>query len=98
MLHILFFLTSYFYLFIFLKVHESFPFPIALSWKGSGTDSQNGGTEKQQSTVVFPKGNPLPSVKAITFFRYSTFTVDAVHTDSSDVQVPAKISTYTVIN
>ncbi|CAL9067404.1 heat shock 70 kDa protein 14-like [Musa acuminata AAA Group] len=78
------------------QVHESFPFPIALSWKGSGTDSQNGGTEKQQSTVVFPKGNPLPSVKAITFFRSSTITVDAVYTDSSDVQVPAKISTYTI--
>ncbi|KAJ8464453.1 hypothetical protein OPV22_027005 [Ensete ventricosum] len=76
------------------QVHERFPFPIALSWKGSASDSQNGGTEKQQSTVVFPKGNPLPSVKAITFFRSSTFTVDAVYTDASDVQV--KISTYTI--
>ncbi|CAL9099766.1 unnamed protein product [Musa acuminata var. zebrina] len=78
------------------QVHESFPFPIALSWKGSASDSQNGGTENQQSTIVFPKGNPLPSVKALTFFRSSTFTVDAVYADTADVQVPAKISTYTI--
>ncbi|CAL9091816.1 unnamed protein product [Musa textilis] len=78
------------------QVHESFPFSIALSWKGSAPDSQNGGIENQQSTVVFPKGNPLPSVKALTFFRSSTFTVDAVYADTADVQVPAKISTYTI--
>ncbi|XP_072964556.1 heat shock 70 kDa protein 15-like [Typha angustifolia] len=78
------------------QVHESFPFPIALSWKGSAPDSQNGATENQQSTVVFPKGNSIPSVKALTFFRSSTFAVDVVYADVGDLQVPEKISTYTI--
>ncbi|XP_072999298.1 heat shock 70 kDa protein 15-like [Typha latifolia] len=78
------------------QVHESFPFPIALSWKGSAPDSQSGATENQQSTVVFPKGNSIPSVKALTFFRSSTFAVDVVYADVGDLQVPEKISTYTI--
>ncbi|WOK93910.1 heat shock 70 kDa protein 14-like [Canna indica] len=78
------------------QVHESFPFTIALSWKGSGSESQNGGTDNIQTSVVFPKGNSLPSVKAITIFRSNTFTIDAVYTDGNDAQVPLKISTYTI--
>ncbi|XP_042414310.1 heat shock 70 kDa protein 15-like [Zingiber officinale] len=78
------------------QVHDSFPFSIALTWKGSATDTQNGGIENQQSTVVFPKGNPIPSVKALTFFRCGTFSVDVVYADAGDAQVPAKISTYTI--
>ncbi|GFY97025.1 heat shock protein 91 [Actinidia rufa] len=35
------------------QVNESFPFPIALSWKGAGPDTPNGGAENQQSTIVF---------------------------------------------
>ena len=79
-----------------LKVNESFPFSIALSWKGSAPDAQNGGAENQQSTVVFPKGNPLPSIKALTFYRSGTFSVDVQYADTTDLQAPAKISTYTV--
>ncbi|XP_010538015.1 PREDICTED: heat shock 70 kDa protein 14 [Tarenaya hassleriana] len=78
------------------QVHESFPFSIALSWKGSTSDAENGGAENQQSTVVFPKGNPIPSVKALTFYRTGTFTVDVQYTDPSDLQVPPQISTYTI--
>ena len=78
-----------------LKVNESFPFPISLSWKGSAPDAQNGGAEQQQ--LVFPKGNPIPSVKAVTFHKTSNFSVDVQYSDISDLQVPAKISTYTVI-
>ncbi|KAJ8471026.1 hypothetical protein OPV22_025369 [Ensete ventricosum] len=78
------------------QVHESFPFSIALSWKGSAPDSQTVGSENQQSSVVFPKGNPIPSVKALAFYRSSTFTVDVVYADAGDLQVPAKISAYTI--
>ena len=53
--------------FFYVKVNEWFPFSIALSWKGSAPDAQNGGTENQQSTIVFPKGNVIPSIKALTF-------------------------------
>ncbi|XWS19014.1 hypothetical protein CRYUN_Cryun32bG0094800 [Craigia yunnanensis] len=76
------------------QVNESFPFSISLSWKGSAPDAQNGGAEQQQ--LVFPKGNPIPSVKAVTFHKTSTFSVDVQYSDVRDLQVPAKISTYTI--
>ncbi|OAY85465.1 heat shock 70 kDa protein 15-like [Ananas comosus] len=76
------------------QVLDSFPFPIALSWKGSAPDSQSGATENQQSTVVFPKWNPIPSVKALTFYRSSTFSVDVMYADLEGH--PLKISTYTI--
>lgn len=76
------------------QVNESFPFSIALSWKGSGPDAQNGGAD--QTTLVFPKGNPIPSTKALTFYRSGTFSVDVQYTDVGDLQAPAKISTYTI--
>ncbi|XP_038898913.1 heat shock 70 kDa protein 15-like [Benincasa hispida] len=75
------------------QVNEHFPFSIALSWKGAASDSQNGAVDNQQSTVVFPKGNPIPSVKALTFYRSGTFSVDVQYTDSDQ---QAKISTYTI--
>ncbi|KAG6482379.1 hypothetical protein ZIOFF_059010 [Zingiber officinale] len=77
------------------QIHESFPFSIAFSWKGSALDSQNG-AENQQTTVVFPKGNLLPSVKSLTFYRHATFGVDAVYADAGDVHGAAKISSYTI--
>ncbi|GAV72682.1 HSP70 domain-containing protein [Cephalotus follicularis] len=78
------------------QVNESFPFSIALSWKGSGPDAQNGVADNQQSTIVFPKGNPFPSVKALTFYRSGTFTIDVQYADVSDLHAPAKISSYTI--
>ncbi|KAL0696539.1 hypothetical protein Bca4012_063719 [Brassica carinata] len=44
----------------------------------------------------FPKGNSIPSVKALTFYRSGTFSVDVQYTDASELQVPPKISTYTI--
>lgn len=82
--------------FLYLKVNESFPFSISLSWKGSGPDAQESGPDNHQSTVVFPKGNAIPSVKALTFYRSGTFSVDVQYDDVSELQGPAKISTYTV--
>ncbi|GLU14547.1 hypothetical protein SLE2022_311080 [Rubroshorea leprosula] len=76
------------------QVNESFPFPITLSWKGSAPDAQNGGVEQHQ--LVFPKGNPIPSVKAVTFHRTNTFTIDVQYADVSELQAPAKISSYTI--
>ncbi|KAL8462533.1 hypothetical protein ACS0TY_033534 [Phlomoides rotata] len=77
-------------------VNESFPFPVALTWKASLGDSQNEVVDNLQSTVVFPKGNPLPSVKALTFYRSATFTLDVQYADVSELQAPAKISHYTI--
>ncbi|XAR67728.1 hypothetical protein NMG60_11002606 [Bertholletia excelsa] len=78
------------------QVNESFPFPIALSWKGAVPDAQNDGVDNQQSTIVFPKGNPIPSIKALTFYRSGTFTIDVHYADVNDLHAPAKISTYTI--
>ncbi|GLT52070.1 hypothetical protein SLA2020_254320 [Shorea laevis] len=76
------------------QVNESFPFSISLSWKGSAPDAQNGGAEQQQ--LVFPKGNPIPSIKAVTFHKTSSFTIDVQYADLSELQAPAKISSYTI--
>ncbi|KAI8544416.1 hypothetical protein RHMOL_Rhmol08G0294800 [Rhododendron molle] len=78
------------------QVNESFPFPIALSWKGAALDTENGGADNQQSIIVIPKGNPIPSIKATTFYRSETFTIDVQYGDVSELQAPAKISTYTI--
>lgn len=79
-----------------MQVNESFPFSIALTWKGASAENPNGATENHPSTVVFPKGNPIPSVKALTFYRTGTFTVDVQYTDYSEFQGAAKISSATV--
>ncbi|XP_041002130.1 heat shock 70 kDa protein 15-like [Juglans microcarpa x Juglans regia] len=78
------------------EVNENFPFSIALSWKGSAPEAQNGAADNQQSTIVFPKGNPIPSWKAVTFYRSGTFSVDVQYADVSELQAPSKISTYTI--
>lgn len=79
-----------------MKVNESFPFSISLSWKGSGSDAQDSSPDNKQSTLVFPKGNIIPSVKVLTFYRAGTFSVDVQCHDQSDLQTLSKISTYTV--
>ncbi|MFS7980798.1 putative Heat shock protein 70 family [Helianthus anomalus] len=78
------------------QVQESFPFSIALTWKGSAQESQSGNAENQQSSIVFPKGNQIPSVKALTFYRTGTFSVDLQYADVSELQAQPKISTYTI--
>ncbi|KAL6897865.1 hypothetical protein ACP4OV_006824 [Aristida adscensionis] len=72
------------------QVHDGFPFSVALSWKA---ESQN---SEPQRTVVFPKGNTIPSIKALTFYRSNTFEVDVLYVDTEDMQIPQKISTYTI--
>ncbi|CAL4895421.1 unnamed protein product [Urochloa decumbens] len=72
------------------QVNDGFPFSIALSWK---PDSQN---SAPQQTIVFPKGNAIPSFKALTLFKSSTFEVDVLYVDTGDLQIPEKISTYTI--
>ncbi|KAJ6711610.1 HEAT SHOCK 70 KDA PROTEIN 14 [Salix purpurea] len=78
------------------QVQECFPFSIAISWKGAAPDSQNGAADNQQGTIVFPKGNPIPSIKALTFYRSGTFSIDVKYADVSELQAPDKISTYTI--
>ncbi|XP_057527143.1 heat shock 70 kDa protein 15-like [Amaranthus tricolor] len=78
------------------QVNENFPFPISLSWKGVAADTQNGAAEGQQTTIVIPKGSPIPSLKAVTILRSGTLNVDVHYADVSDLQAPAKISSYRI--
>ncbi|BAT98525.1 Heat shock protein [Vigna angularis] len=78
------------------QVNESLPFSISLAWKGTGPDAQDNAPQNQQSSLVFPKGNPIPSIKALTFYRSGTFSIDVHYGDVSELQTPTKISTYTI--
>lgn len=82
------------------EVQDAFPFSIALSWKGSAPESEEGGAPAaaQSTSIVFPKGNPVPSTKMLTFYRSGTFTIDAMYADVQDLPpgTPHKISTFTI--
>ncbi|KAI5382568.1 hypothetical protein KIW84_070127 [Lathyrus oleraceus] len=57
--------------------------------KGSGSDAHDSAPDNKQSTLVFPKGNSIPSAKVLTFFRTKTFSVDVQCHDQSDTQGPS---------
>lgn len=79
------------------EVQDSFPFPIALSWKGSAPESDTG-DETSSNSVVFVKGNPVPCTKMLTFFRSGTFTIDALYADLSELPpgTSSKISSFQI--
>jgi heat shock protein 4 len=78
-------------------VQDSFPFPIALSWKGPAPES-DGGEEASPNSIVFVKGNPIPSTKMLTFYRSGTFSIDVLYVDTSELPplTTPKISTFTI--
>ncbi|KMZ56466.1 Heat shock 70 kDa protein 14 [Zostera marina] len=78
------------------QVHENFPYSISLSWKGASSDPSDDAVENQQLTALFPKGNQIPSFKALTLLRSSTFSIDVVYAHPEELQSQAKISTYTI--
>ncbi|XP_074285291.1 heat shock 70 kDa protein 14-like [Silene latifolia] len=74
------------------QVNDIFPFPISMSWKGlAGVAAVD-----QYSTIVIPKGTPIPSLKAVTVATSGTFAVSFHYADASALQAPAHISTYMV--
>ncbi|XP_002986462.2 heat shock 70 kDa protein 14 [Selaginella moellendorffii] len=76
------------------EVQDSFPFPIALSWKGPAPESE----DDNPNSIVFVKGNLIPSTKMLTFFRSGTFAIDVMYADTSELPagVGPKISTFTI--
>lgn len=84
------------FIFLFSQVEESFQFSIALAWKDSAPEAEDGTLEQRQTKVVFPRGNTLPSTKVFTFLRSGTFTVDILYEDVNQVRAPALISSYMV--
>ncbi|KAJ9537240.1 hypothetical protein OSB04_029973 [Centaurea solstitialis] len=78
------------------QVQESFPLPISMTWSGLAQDSQFKMIDQQLSHTVFLKGDPIPSVKALTYSTTRTFTImDVRYADVTGLQPPPMISTYT---
>lgn len=75
-----------------LQVQDTIPFSIGflLDEIPIGTGS-NG--------ILFPKGQPIPSIKVLTFQRSHSFNMEAFYADSSELPpgVYSKISCFTVI-
>jgi heat shock protein 4 len=67
------------------EVEDAAVYPVAFSWPQS--EDEPGG--ESTSSLVFPKGNPMPSVKSLTFFRTGMFTLDAAVTDPALLSHPA---------
>uniref|UniRef100_A0A0D6QY02 Uncharacterized protein n=1 Tax=Araucaria cunninghamii TaxID=56994 RepID=A0A0D6QY02_ARACU len=80
------------------QVQDSFPFSVALCWKGPASEADEGSVATQPNSVLFRKGNPIPSTKMLTFFRNGTFTLDAVYADTKDLppRTPSLISTFII--
>ncbi|KAJ9537815.1 hypothetical protein OSB04_030548 [Centaurea solstitialis] len=80
------------------QVQEISPFPIALKRRCFTTIQHYHFEEKGdlERYIVFPRGNPIPSVKAWVFYESRTFNLDVQYADASELQAPAKISTFTI--
>lgn len=86
-------------IFLNSQVQDAFPFSISLAWKGSAPELDEGEhAEAQTSKVIFPRGNSVPSIKIVTFYRSSTFNIDVLYTEMHDLPpgTSQKISTFTV--
>lgn len=81
------------------EVQDAFPFSISLAWKGSAPELDEGEhAEAQTSKVIFPRGNSVPSIKIVTFYRSTTFNIDVLYTDIHDLPpgTSQKINTFTI--
>lgn len=82
------------------EVQDAYPFNICLAWKGAAPVSDEGGiyAEASCNSIVFPKGNAVPSTKMLTFYRSGTFHIDALYGDLHDLPpgTPQKINTFTI--
>ncbi|KAJ7299180.1 hypothetical protein O6H91_Y285900 [Diphasiastrum complanatum] len=78
------------------EVQDAFPFPIGLSWKGSAPESEE--DQSYSNSIVFIKGNPVPSTKLLTFYRSGTFVFDTLYADTSELPpgTSPKISSFSI--
>ncbi|KAG5341034.1 Heat shock pss like protein [Termitomyces sp. T112] len=67
------------------SVHDITPYPIKVHWTPE-PDSQ----EEDKELLVYPKGNPIPSTKVLTFYRKDTFDLEAEYAEPS--VIPAGIN------
>ncbi|KAL1560251.1 hypothetical protein AAHA92_10489 [Salvia divinorum] len=84
-------LGSKFYL--LLSFNESFPFPISLTWKTPDGDTQNrAGGDNLQSAVVFPKGSPITSMKALTSCKDHNEPFQSINGQKAKLEVIARLN------
>ncbi|KAL4201207.1 hypothetical protein AMTRI_Chr02g257470 [Amborella trichopoda] len=74
------------------EVQDIFPFSIAFS-------SDEGPVSTPSSNILFPKGQPIPSVKMLTFHRSGTFCLEAFYANQSGLPPGTcqKISSFMLI-
>ncbi|KAI3716314.1 hypothetical protein L6452_23564 [Arctium lappa] len=78
------------------QVQDNIPFAIALQWKDFTQISLYGKKNYLERCIVFARGNPIPCVKSMTFYRSGTFSLDVKYVNAGELQAPPKISTYTI--
>lgn len=73
------------------EVQDSFPFSIGLK-----SDEATIGTGS--NSVLFPKGQPIPSIKVLTFQQSSLFHLEAFYANPNELPpgVSSKISSFTI--
>ncbi|KAH7445992.1 hypothetical protein KP509_01G031600 [Ceratopteris richardii] len=69
------------------EVQDAFPFNVCLAWKGAAPECEEGETavDNSLSSIVFPKGNAIPSTKMLTFYRSGSFLLDVMYADTHDL-------------
>lgn len=58
------------------SVHDITPYSVKVQW-----DKQPGEPDEDTELVVFPKGNSIPSTKALTFYRSGPFDLQAEYAE-----------------
>ncbi|KAG9454052.1 hypothetical protein H6P81_006956 [Aristolochia fimbriata] len=73
------------------EVQDCFPFSI-------GFTSDDGPICTSSNNILFPKGQPIPSVKILTFHRTNMFRLDAFYVDPSELSsgLSPKISSFMI--
>ncbi|ORX37394.1 heat shock protein 70 family [Kockovaella imperatae] len=76
-------------------IHDITPYPIKVSW-----EKEAGNPDEDTELVVFPKSNPIPSTKILTFYRQGPFELEAAYDASAKLPgaINPWIGKYTVKN
>lgn len=61
-------------------VHDINLYPIQVQW-----EKEEGNPDEDTSLVVFPRSNPIPSTKILTFHRAGDFELEARYTDDAPI-------------
>ena len=75
-----------------LQVQDSLPFSI-------GFLLDEGPIGTKANGILFPRGQPIPSIKVLRFQRSNSFKLEAFYADPSELPpgTPSRISSFTVM-